>query len=362
MISKMLIAGASGLVGGAVVDLFAQRADWQTVAVSRRKPAHLPKGVTHLAVDLLDRRRCAEVFGALHDVTHVVFAAVNEKPDDLVAGWSDPEQIRRNGDMLENLFEPLSAVAKNLRHVSILQGAKAYGVHLPQLGRPTIPLRERMPRPPHPNFYFLHEDYIKRKQQGSQWHWSILRSNQVVGGGIGSNLNTLLAIGVFGAVRKAAGQPLCYPGIETGIGDMIDVELMAQCLEWAATSPAARNEVFNISNGDVFTWHGLWPVIADAMDMPVGPPQRLSVAEEMQRQADAWAALVRQHCLAAPEDLRAFVGESFWLADLNFSMPVHVLVDTVKLRRAGFHECIDSEDMVAKWFRRWQDRRLLPAP
>ena len=252
MTRRMLIVGASGLIGGAAMELFAQRPDWRTVAVSRRAPSRLPKGVTHLAVDLLDRQRCEDLFGALHDVTHVVFAAVNEKPDDLVAGWSDPEQIRKNGEMLQNLFEPLSAVAKNLQHVTILQGSKAYGVHLPQLGRPTIPLRERMPRPPHPNFYFLHEDYIKHKQQGTNWHWSILRSNQVVGGGIGSNLNTLLAIGVFGAVRKAGGQPLCYPGIETGVSDMIDVELMAQCLEWAATSPTARNEIFNISNGDVF--------------------------------------------------------------------------------------------------------------
>ena len=357
---KILIAGASGLVGAAAVDLFARQPAWDTVAVSRRVPARLAEGVTHVSVDLLDRHRCAEAFGAMHDVTHVVFAAVNEKADDLVGGWSDPEQVKKNGAMLENLFEPLSAVARNLQHVSILQGTKAYGVHLPQFGRPKVPLRESMPRPEHPNFYFLHEDYIKRKQAGQPWHWTIGRSNQVVGGGIGSNLNTLLAVGVFGAVKKAAGLPLCYPGVETGVGDMVDVELMARFLEWAAGAPSARNEVFNISNGDVFTWLDLWPVIADAMGMQVGAPQRLSVAEEMKRQAGAWAALVRQHRLLAPEDLRAFVGESFWLADLNFSMPVSVVVNTVKLRKAGFHDYLDSEEMVYKWFRRWREERLLP--
>ena len=26
------------------------------------------------------------------------------------------------------------------------------------------------------------------------------------------------------------------------------------------------------------------------------------------------------------------------------------------------HEFIDTEDMVVKWFRRWQDQLLLPAP
>ena len=32
--------------------------------------------------------------------------------------------------MMRNLMDPLRAAAKGLRHVSVLQGTKAYGVHV----------------------------------------------------------------------------------------------------------------------------------------------------------------------------------------------------------------------------------------
>jgi hypothetical protein len=37
-------------------------------------------------------------------------------------------------------------------------------------------------------------------------------------------------------------------------------------------------------------------------------------------------------------------------------------VSTVKLRQAGFTEMIDTEEMLRKWFRLFQDKRLLPNP
>ena len=47
-----------------------------------------------------------------------------------------------NLQMLQNLLEPLLASAKGLKHVSLLQGTKAYGVHLHPI---PIPARERFP-------------------------------------------------------------------------------------------------------------------------------------------------------------------------------------------------------------------------
>jgi len=117
---KVLVAGASGLVGSAAVRHFAQLKDWDVVGVSRRIPPGLP-GATLLSVDLTDKRRCAEVFGQMADVTHLVYAAVNEKPG-LVEGWRDREQMQLNLAMLDNLFAPLAAAAPGLRHVSLLQG------------------------------------------------------------------------------------------------------------------------------------------------------------------------------------------------------------------------------------------------
>jgi hypothetical protein len=147
--------------------------------------------------------------------------------------------------------------------------------------------------------------------------------------------------------------------------EAIDADLLAEAMAWAATAPAAGNEIFNITNGDVFAWPEVWPVIADALGMPVGPPQPLSLVQAMPKHAAAWATIVRKYQLRAPADLQAFVGASFGLADFCFAYgvehaPPPILVSTIKLRKAGFAGCMDTEDMLRKWFTRFQDLRLLP--
>jgi nucleoside-diphosphate-sugar epimerase len=187
--NKVLIAGASGLVGYAAVRHFAGLDDWKVVAVSRRIPA-VAGCATFISVDLQNPQRCHEVFGQMTDVTHLIYAALYEKPS-LVQGWSERDQMETNLAMLKNLFEPLNAAA-NLRHVSLLQGTKAYGAHL---GPMRIPARERSPRHQHENFYWLQENYLRAKQAGSKWSWTILRPQLVVGEAIGGNLNIIPAIG-----------------------------------------------------------------------------------------------------------------------------------------------------------------------
>jgi len=359
---KVLVAGASGLVGGAAVRHFAGLKDWDVVGVSRRIPAGL-QDATLLSVDLTDKRRCAEVFGQMGDVTHLVYAAVNETPG-LVQGWRDREQMRLNLAMLDNLFAPLAATAKGLQHVSLLQGTKAYGAHL---GPIAIPARERQPRHPHENFYWLQEDYLRAQQAGKGWRWTIWRPQLIFGDAVGSNLNVIPAIGVYAAVRREAGLPLSFPGGPPFVFEAVDSDLLARAMEWAATTPAAGNEIFNITNGDVFEWQNVWPTIAEALGMRVGPPEPLSLAREMPKREAEWAAVVRKYDLRAPASLRAFVGESFSLADFCFAsglehIPPPMLVSTIKLRQAGFHDCLDTEDMLRKWFRRFQELRLLSPP
>ena len=105
MSRTVLITGASGLVGSGAVDSFLD-AGWEVIAVSRRTPEICSgKPFTHLPVDLLDAGACQKAFGALAQVTHVVYAAVYEKPG-LIAGWQDPEQMSTNLAMIRNVMEP----------------------------------------------------------------------------------------------------------------------------------------------------------------------------------------------------------------------------------------------------------------
>jgi hypothetical protein len=61
------------------------------------------------------------------------------------------------------------------------------------------------------------------------------------------------------------------------------------------------------------------------------------------------------------------LGESHHYADLLFSWgarrrPASTLVSTIKLRQAGFGDCVDTEVMFAKWLGRLAERGILPRP
>src|SRR5690242_12274685 len=124
----VLVAGATGLVGRAAMKHFATEPGCDVLALSRRKPEET-FGARWLPLDLTDRAACAALTHEFVGVTHLVYAALYEQPT-LVAGWREQEQIQTNEAMLKNLFEPLSQAASGLRHVALLQGTKAYGVHV----------------------------------------------------------------------------------------------------------------------------------------------------------------------------------------------------------------------------------------
>lgn len=362
---KVVVAGASGLVGSAAVRLFASRGDWDVVAVSRRPPLDVAGPVQHISVDLLDEQACTQAFGAMSEVTHVVYAAVNEKTEDIYGGWSDPAQIAKNAAMLRNLFEPLSAAARNLRHVALVHGAKAYGCHLPQLEVP-VPMRESLPRPPHPNFYFEQEDYISGKQGGQPWTWTVWRPVGIAGLAIGSPMNSVLMLPLYAALRREAGLDLPVPAGVTLAAEATDADLIAEALEWGAESPAARNEIFNISNGDVVAQREWFPIVAECFGMRLGEARRFDVAQEVRGMAGLWREMVRRHGLRAPEDVTALFGGSMDVSNVGTESPGGNplrwgLVSTIKLRQAGFHGCVDTLEMVRKYVRRYQASGILPS-
>jgi len=147
---KIVVAGATGLVGNAALRHFGASGGAEVVALSRRKPRDL-HGARHVALDLTDAAQCAAVALELKGATHLIYAALYEEPN-LVDGWRDPRQIAINDNMLRNLMGALEPVAPDLRHVALLQGTKAYGVHVRPL---TVPAREgRSEMYEQPNFYW----------------------------------------------------------------------------------------------------------------------------------------------------------------------------------------------------------------
>jgi nucleoside-diphosphate-sugar epimerase len=358
---KVLVAGATGLVGRAAMKHFATEPGCEVVALSRRKPDET-FGARWLPIDLTDQAACAALAPEFAGVSHLVYAALYEQPT-LVAGWREQEQIRTNEAMLKNLFEPLKQAASGLRHVALLQGTKAYGVHVRPL---TVPAREnRSEMHEQPNFYWNQERYIRTEQQGQRWSWTILRPVLIVGCSTGSAMNVVPALGVYAAMMRHAGKKtLDYPGGVGRVAQAVDADLLARSIAWSGEAATARNEIFNVTNGDVFVWSNVWPAIADALGFAAGEHVPLSLDREIRPREAEWAEIRRAHGLSSGT-LKEFVGLSFEYADYTMgygrTQPgPPALVSTVKLMQAGFHEVMDTEVMFAKAVAELQARRLLP--
>ena len=357
---KVLVAGATGLVGAAALNHFAS-AGCEVLAVSRRRPDEL-RGARWFPLDLTDAAACQKRKAEFAGTTHLVYAALHELPQ-LVAGWREEAQIRTNEAMLANLFEAVDSPA--LRHVTLLQGTKAYGVHVRPMKVPARENRSEMNE--QVNFYWNQERFIREKQKGSSWSWTILRPVLIVGCSTGSAMNVIPALGVYAALARRAGMNrLAFPGGVGRVAQAVDADLLARCIAWAGETEKAANEIFNVTNGDVFEWPNVWPAIAQALGFVAGDAKPLSLDRDVRPQETAWAEVRAKHGLKSGS-LKDFVGLSFEYADYTMGYGRDrpgppAIVSTIKLMQAGFTEVMDTETMFAKTFAEMQAKGLLPPP
>ena len=105
------------------------------------------------------------------------------------------------------------------------------------------------------------------------------------------------------------------------------------------------------------------------LGVEVGPDDRRSLAEWLPAHADTWDAIVAKHGLQ-PTPLLDLLGQGHFYADNAFAWTADgqplatrvnpVLESTIKLRQAGFGECIDTEQMFGYWFDRIRAERIIP--
>lgn len=357
----LLVAGASGVIGTGVVEHFARLPDWQVIALSRRPPLiDESSSFRHLPVDLADTGACATALSTVPPVTHLVYAAVAEAPG-LVSGWQDTALMARNGAMFENLLRPLAA-SGTLQHVTLLQGAKAYGAHVHPI---TVPLREDGPRDRHPNFYWLHEDALRAAAGRVGFAFTIWRPQVLIGIAPGAAMNSVLPIAAYAALCAERALPFALPGSGAGLLELVDSPLLAKAMHWAMSSTAAIGQTFNITNGDVFVLRHAWDALAATMGLAVGggAPESFASFFAQEVNQSAWAAIAKRHDLVEPA-LDAFLGQSHHYLDLLLSPRMAertpVLLSTVKLRQAGFADCRDSARALHATLGRMAELRLIP--
>lgn len=334
------------------------------MAASRRKPeVDATRPFLHVPVDLRDGAECQRVLGNLHDIDHIVFAALYEKPG-LVAGWSEQDQMQTNLGMLRNCIDVLAAAKPNrLRHVSLMQGTKAYGLHLHPM---SIPAREREPRDPHPNFYWLQEDYLKVKAAACGFSFTILRPQMVKGSAYNAAMNVAPVLGAYAAICREENRPFGFPGGPSFVWEATDARIVAKALVWVALTPQAHGEHFNVTNGDVFEWRSVWPAIAQTLGLPAAGDAPCELKRFLPEKSAVWDRILTRNRLR-PIGLKELLGESHHLADFCFAYgapeaPPPAFVSTIKIRQTGFHETIDTEDMFRYWLSSFIERRIIPGP
>lgn len=343
-----LVVGARGVIGGNLITHL-EGLGWDVIGLSRRGGTDRGS-VRHLAVDLLDRDATIHQLRGLSEVTHLFYAAYQDRPS-----WA--ELVAPNLAMLTNVVDAVEPVAPGLEHISLMQGYKVYGAHL---GPFATPAKESDPPHMPPEFNVDQQQFLERRQVGAAWSWSALRPSVVAGIGLGNPMNLAMVIAVYASMSKELGIPLRFPGkpgAYTSLIEMTDADLLAKATVWAATTEHARNEAFNITNGDLFRWSSMWPKIAAFFDLDVAPPLEMSLSEVMADKEGLWNAMVERRGLAPT----SYAEVSSWaFGDFVFAWDYDVIADTSKSRRAGFHEYVDTEAMFLRIFQDLRDQRLIP--
>jgi nucleoside-diphosphate-sugar epimerase len=345
----VLVAGAYGVTGRRAALHFAAQPDTTVIGLSRRAGADL-EGVRMVSVDLLDPKDVQSKLGSFTEITHIVFGAYIEKP-------TAREKSEVNVAILRNLLEVVEDASPNLQHVTFYQGGKAYGA---DLGPFKTPAREDDPRLMPPNFYYDQEDFLRARQKGKSWHFTALRPEAVMGFAVGNPMNLLMVIAVYATISKELGLPLRFPGTEAAYRALYQVtsaEILAKATDWAGSTPAAADEIFNITNGDYFRWQHMWPRIAKAFQMEYVDPVPIPLATYMTDKAPLWDQIVRKYGLQ-PIPYKQLVSWSF--GDFILNSGFDNISSTIKARRAGFADCIDTEDMFLGLFDELRRDNIIP--
>ncbi|HTU25007.1 MAG TPA: SDR family oxidoreductase [Pirellulales bacterium] len=347
--NKAVVAGALGVSGRAIVNHLVGLGAWDVVGLSRRRP-DFPTPARFLAVDLLDRADVERHLDEFRGTTHVFFTALQMRP-------SPFEEVELNLALLRHIVEAVERSSDRLRKVVLMEGAKYYGAHL---GPYKTPARENDPRHLPPNFYYDQEDYLRARSAGKGWSWTALRPSCICGFAVGNPMNMATVIAVYATLCRELGLPFRYPGTAgayRAIMEMTDSQLLAKASVWAAENDRCDGEAFNITNGDFQRWESLWPRLAEFFGLECGTPLRLPLTQFMSDKEPLWRSIVAKHNLL---DYSLGQAAAWPFAEAVFNIEYDVMSATTKARQFGFHEVVDTEAMLLRLMRDFQEMRFIP--
>ncbi|MEO3403985.1 SDR family oxidoreductase [Mucilaginibacter sp. CAU 1740] len=350
-----LVVGASGITGGNLAErLIAE--GWETYGLSRNPNTEI-SGLKPITADLLNKDNLKQALAEIRP-THVYITT-------WMRNDTEAENIRVNSLMVRNLLDVLS-LNKSTQHVALVTGLKHYLGPFEAYAKdgflPETPLREEHPRLNIENFYYAQEDEIYVAAARDGFTWSIHRPHTVIGKAIGNAMNMGSTLAAYATICKESGRPFVWPGSEAqwnGLSDVTDARVLAAHLIWASTTDAARNQAFNVVNGDVFRWKRLWNRLAAYFGVePIGFSGSIqSLEKEISNDNDTWHEIAQKYNLKESNLGRL---ASAWHTDLDLGRPIEVMTDMSKSRKLGFTVFQDTEQTFYDLFDQLRAERLIP--
>lgn len=350
-----LVVGATGITGSNLAEeLIAQ--GWTTYGLSRNPTTNID-GLLPIKADLLNEQNLAEALEGISP-THIYFTT-------WMRNDTEEENIRVNSLLVKNLLNILSP-KKSVQHVALVTGLKHYlgpfEAYAKEGVLPETPVREEHPRLPLPNFYYAQEDEVYKASERDGFTWSIHRPHTVVGYAVGNLMNIGTTLAVYASICKETGRKFIWPGSEAqwnGVSDVTDARILAKQLVWASSTESAKNQAFNIANGDVFRWKWLWKrlanwfgVQAEGFNGTIRPLEK-----ELENDNDVWTTIAEKYNLKEKNLNRL---SSAWHTDLDLGRPLEVMCDMSKSRKLGFTAYTSTEDSFINVFERLRSENMIP--
>ncbi|WP_306132226.1 SDR family oxidoreductase [Roseivivax marinus] len=353
MTKRALVVGYTGIQGHAVAAKLVADG-WEVLGLARTPKEQA--GVTGIAADLTDPESLRAALDGIAP-THVFLTT-----------WlrmeSEAENIRVNAEMLRNLFAALRP-ANSVEHVALVTGLKHYLGPFEAYGKgqlPKTPFREDQGRLDVENFYYAQEDEVFAAAGADGFTWGVHRPHTVIGKAVGNAMNMGQTLAVYATICRETGRPFRFPGSQVqwdSLTDMTDARQLAAQVAWAATSDDARNEDFNVVNGDVFRWSWMWGRIADwfGLEAEEFDGTERPLEQQMAEDAELWAEIADRHGLAE-RDLHRLA--SPWHTDADLGRPIEVVTDMSKSRARGFTGYIATDKAFFDLFETLRADGIIP--
>ena len=142
--------------------------------------------------------------------------------------------------------------------------------------------------------------------------------------------------------------------------DASDANLLAEQQIWAATTEKAKNQAFNCTNGDVFTWKLLWRVLCDVFDVEFvefDEKDEFDCVDFMKDKGEVWDKIVKENGLYETklEEITCF-----GVASSVLKLEIQHVCSMNKSREFGFLGYANTLVSIKTWVERMRQLKILP--